>query len=342
MAPSHRTTVLLYLVVLMVSSVQSSSCDNSDYGSESLRSGGNDVILVRQSDGITLKSTPFQIQVGKFSNFFSFWQTREGKEVEIYVNEVKGPRSMFITDSGTACFRDNDDERWASEEWSQVPIKNGINYGRFHIPALSIDIYFKIYLHNQDDRLVIADVDGTITESDVKGHVYSVLGSSAHHHDVIPLFQSIYKRGYQIIYLTARSIAQDDETRNYLFKTLKKDGLPIGPLLMSPKPLSDAIIDSTLGSPRWTKAKTLLTLLKLFREGSGVVWGAYGNKKHDAEAYRDAGIPNSRIYLVNPKGELRREDGEGGRTSYTQQQSELEILYPSFSSSPHSSSLSSS
>ena len=49
------------------------------------------------------------------------------------------------------------------------------------------------------------------------------LGLSSHHHPgVVQLFDLLARRGYTIVYLTARSMAQDEDTRNYLFHTLQK------------------------------------------------------------------------------------------------------------------------
>ena len=64
----------------------------------------------------------------------------------------------------------------------------------------------------------MTDIDGTITESDIKGHVFPVFGFSAHHDHVVEMFHKIGDNGYNIVYLTARSIASDIDTREYLFE----------------------------------------------------------------------------------------------------------------------------
>ena len=46
--------------------------------SESLKSGINDIVVVKQSNG-TLKSTPFQARVGKLTNMKTLFKSRKGK-----------------------------------------------------------------------------------------------------------------------------------------------------------------------------------------------------------------------------------------------------------------------
>ena len=92
-------------------------------------------------------------------------------------------------------------------------------------PELKILFHFSVFLFNSTDKLIISDVDGTITKSDIKvkmesqnptiffqGHVLPKLGISAHHTGVVELFHKLDQRGYKIIYLTARSDHQSTRT----------------------------------------------------------------------------------------------------------------------------------
>jgi phosphatidate phosphatase LPIN len=74
----------------------------------------------------------------------------------------------------------------------------------------------EIYLFDSDDKIVISDLDGTITRSDVLGHVLPYFGKDWSHKGVVKLFNKISEHGYKIVYLTARSISQSDQTKNYL------------------------------------------------------------------------------------------------------------------------------
>jgi phosphatidate phosphatase PAH1 len=94
----------------------------------------------------------------------------------------------------------------------------GGNLASYKIPDLGIEIRFVIYLYDQDTRLVITDIDGTITESDTRGFLYPQLGIRADHNGVVMLLDSINEMGYTVMYLTARSMGTDGTTREYLFK----------------------------------------------------------------------------------------------------------------------------
>ncbi|XP_040580012.1 phosphatidate phosphatase LPIN2 [Lepeophtheirus salmonis] len=292
-------------------------------------SGASDVVAVRQNDG-SIHSTPFHLQIGRFSSFFSYWFRRPGLSVQIVINGKRGPMDLKVSEMGATCFeRSSPDhsETWTPSEWDQVELSSGENNASYRIPSLRIEISFQVYLYKQEDKLVISDVDGTITESDLEGQIFSQLGRSVHYFDVIPLFKAIRMRGYKIIYLTARSIAQDETTRYYLFNKLGLLGLPKGPLLMSPKPAAETLYESTVGTPRYTKASNLNDLLNLFNDKDNVVKGAYGNVQSDSEAYQDVGISKSLIYLIE-YGNLRREDRTDEVSSYHNEIRKLDETYP--------------
>ena len=86
------------------------------------------------------------------------------------------------------------------------------------VDSLSITIPFSIFYFDQEARIVLTDLDGTITESDIKGHVFPTLGWEAHHDNVVEMFDKIADNGYTIIYLTGRPLDNDKTTRGYLFE----------------------------------------------------------------------------------------------------------------------------
>jgi len=83
-----------------------------------------------------------------------------------------------------------------------------------------------IYLWPINTKIVISDIDGTITKfkfslvfffielfflffrSDVLGQLMPIVGKKWCHQGVTKFFQNIKKNGYQILYLTARAIGQ--------------------------------------------------------------------------------------------------------------------------------------
>lgn len=57
-------------------------------------------------------------------------------------------------------------------------------------------------------RLIISDVDGTITRSDILGHVLPRVGLDWSHFGINRLFTNIRANGYEIMFLSSRAIAQ--------------------------------------------------------------------------------------------------------------------------------------
>lgn len=74
----------------------------------------------------------------------------------------------------------------------------------------------EIYLWEETDKIVISDVDGTITRSDVLGHIMPMIGKDWSQEGVTDLYTNIEKNGYKILYLTARAICQSSQTKNYI------------------------------------------------------------------------------------------------------------------------------
>lgn len=66
----------------------------------------------------------------------------------------------------------------------------------------------KIFLWDWDTKVVISDVDGTITKSDALGHLFTMVGKDWTHSGVANLYSNIQKNGYKMLYLTSRAIGQ--------------------------------------------------------------------------------------------------------------------------------------
>ena len=100
----------------------------------------------------------------------------------------------------------------------------------------------KIFLWRYDDNIIISDIDGTITKSDVLGHILPYIGKDWAQIGVTKLYSNIENNGYKFLYLSARAIGQAKVTRDYL-RALRQDdiGLPDGPLLLSPTSLFSAL-----------------------------------------------------------------------------------------------------
>ena len=93
----------------------------------------------------------------------------------------------------------------------------------------------RAYVWDWKNKIVISDIDGTITASDVFGQLMPMIGKDWSHPGVAPLYSKINENGYKLLYLSSRAIGMADTTRKYM-DNLQQNGvsLPKGPLIISP------------------------------------------------------------------------------------------------------------
>jgi phosphatidate phosphatase PAH1 len=96
-----------------------------------------------------------------------------------------------------------------AEYLSKLPLDKEVNTVRFLISATGENSFATIFKWDDNTKMVVSDVDGTITKSDIKGHIYTRLGRVDYTHEGISsLYTQIASNGYKFLYLTARPIGQ--------------------------------------------------------------------------------------------------------------------------------------
>ena len=168
-----------------------------------------------------------------------------------------------------------------------------------------------LYLWTSDSKIVISDIDGTITRSDVLGQLMPMLGKDWSHKGITELYTNVSHNGYKFVYLTARAICQSGTTKDYLNSLfVEEKGLPRGPLLMSPDGLFSSfkreVIDK---SPQLLKISVLKEVRAIFPVDYSPFYAGFGNRETDAIAYRTVGIEMGRIFIVNDNGEVFQLNG---------------------------------
>ncbi|VDL57202.1 unnamed protein product [Hymenolepis diminuta] len=194
--------------------------------------------------------------------------------------------------------------------------------------------YCLIFVWNYDDKIVISDVDGTITKSDLLGHVMHWVGLEWTHLGVIQLYKKISENGFRLMYLSARSIGQASPTRNFLEGLHQGDEkLPAGPIILSPNSLITTIqMEIIQKCPQVLKIANLKRLRELFREvdpdAPNPFYAGFGNRNTDVETYRAVGIPDSRIFIVNPEGIIETPVGLRLPTGYKALCEMIDSVFP--------------
>lgn len=184
-----------------------------------------------------------------------------------------------------------------------IPGHNSVKFSLASNPAIFCQA--KIFLWDHTVKVVISDIDGTITKSDVFGHIFTLVGKDWTHAGVANLYSLIKKNGYEFLYLTARALGQATSTREYL-KNVEQNRiqLPDGPVIMSPDRLFAAFHrEVIMKSPEAFKITALKDIQRLFKGKNPFVAG-FGNRITDAISYKGVEIPATRIFLINPVGNV--------------------------------------
>ncbi|XP_013373735.1 PREDICTED: phosphatidate phosphatase LPIN3 isoform X2 [Chinchilla lanigera] len=193
-----------------------------------------------------------------------------------------------------------------------------------------------IYLWNWDDKVIISDIDGTITKSDALGHILPQLGKDWTHEGIISLYHKIHLNGYKFLYCSARAIGMADLTKGYLQWVSEGGcGLPKGPILLSPSSLFSALHREVIEKkPEVFKVACLSDIQQLFLPHGQPFYAAFGNRPSDVSAYRQVGLPESRIFTVNPRGELIQELMKNHKSTYDRLGEVVELLFPPVARGP--------
>jgi phosphatidate phosphatase PAH1 len=183
-------------------------------------SGATDIIAVRHRQGV-IRHSAFHVRFGWSSGVF-----RGGDVVNVFVDNKKMAQQMKISSNGTAHFKNEEVE---TEFVQSLDDKQDIFNIRFE-PVLTlcgknitslvsrivnVDIKTQLHVWKPTDKVVISDIDGTITRSDASGHLLfwsrkwrvPILSKKDFTHPhVVELLTSVSKQNYKIMYLTARNI----------------------------------------------------------------------------------------------------------------------------------------
>ncbi|KAM7005189.1 phosphatidate phosphatase LPIN3 [Passerculus sandwichensis] len=222
--------------------------------------------------------------------------------------------------------------RLSSEQIGRLNLQDGPNEVAFSVTTQyqgTCRCEATIYLWNWNEKVVISDIDGTITRSDALGHILPQLGKDWTHPGIVKLFNKIHLNGYKFLYCSARAIGMAHITKGYLKWVSEQGcGLPMGPMLLSPSSLFSAFHREVIEkSPEVFKIPCLTDIRKLFAT-KFPFYAGFGNRPHDVHTYKQVGLPESRIFTVNPKGELIQELTKNQKSTYEQLSELVEVFFP--------------
>lgn len=234
--------------------------------------------------------------------------------------------------------------RLTSEQIKSLNLKSGANEVEFSVCTKfqgTCRTRAQIYLWESTDHIIISDIDGTVTRSDALGHILPQLGKDWTQPGIVQLYNAIYKNEYKFVYCSARSVGLAEITKTFL-QGVSEGGftLPPGPLLLSPTSLFAALHREVIEkTPEHFKIACLSDIRQLFTDSSPF-YAAFGNRPNDVLAYREVGVPESRIFTVNPRGELTQELNSSFKSSYAALRDLVNVMFPPPSSQSISALLS--
>ncbi|KAI9015046.1 Lipin/Ned1/Smp2-domain-containing protein [Gaertneriomyces semiglobifer] len=219
--------------------------------------------------------------------------------------------------------------RLTSEQLKDLNLRKGPNTITFTVHQGAASVTAKLFLYDIDCKIVISDIDGTITKSDALGHIFTMVGKDWTHSGIANLYTNIRSNGYHILYLTSRAIGQASTTRDYLAK-VQQDGyqLPEGPVIMSPDRLFASFHrEVILRKPEEFKMACLRDIRRLFSD-KNPFYAGFGNRITDAMSYRSVDVPASRIFTIDPAGEIKLELLANYKSSYIKLNDIVDQIFP--------------
>ncbi|XP_059210438.1 phosphatidate phosphatase LPIN1 isoform X2 [Centropristis striata] len=235
-------------------------------------------------------------------------------------NQAPGScQSELLMSSGNVCYTKT--LRLTSEQLAGLQLQEGPNEVVFSVTTQyqgTCRCHGTIYLWSWDDKIVISDIDGTITRSDTLGHILPTLGKDWTHQGIARLYHKVSQNGYKFMYCSARAIGMADMTRGYLHWVNERGTmLPMGPVLLSPSSLFSALHREVIEKkPEKFKIECLTDIKHLFYPNTEPFYAAFGNRATDVYSYKEVGVPLNRIFTVNPKGELIQEHAKTNISSF--------------------------
>ncbi|KAL7918150.1 LNS2 domain-containing protein [Trichoderma austrokoningii] len=194
--------------------------------------------------------------------------------------------------------------RLTSDQLKDMNLKYGENSMSFTVNRATCSA--NLYLWKQETPVVISDIDGTITKSDALGHVLNMIGRDWTHSGIAKLYSDIALNGYNIMYLTSRSVGQSDSTRTYL-NNIVQEGfkMPHGPTILSPDRTMAALRREVyLRKPHVFKMATLRDIRNLYGPDGTPFYAGFGNRLTDQISYRTVDVPRTRIFTINSNSEV--------------------------------------
>eukprot|EP00934_Nitzschia_sp_Nitz4_P002830 Nitzschia sp. Nitz4//scaffold110_size71422//49998//51233//NITZ4_005879-RA/size71422-processed-gene-0.24-mRNA-1//-1//CDS//3329533104//2820//frame0 len=187
------------------------------------------------------------------------------------------------------------------------PGRNPVRYLLLHNGAVVGVALANIYLWSASDKVIVSDIDGTITCSNAGGIYDTILTENySHcHDDICELLSSlVVDDDVHIVYVTSRPVSLASTTRKFLHN-LRQDNhrLPDGPILgfggnMRQLVVMELISRQTHHFKAEILWKNVVQPFQKTGQSRSVLVAAFGNTLMDVQAYNMVNVPLSGTFFI--------------------------------------------
>lgn len=216
---------------------------------------------------------------------------------------------------------ENNDDPSSTLKAFLKPGRNPIRYLLLDDQQVVGVAHAQIFLWKHTDTIVVSDIDGTITKSNTRGVLGTIVTKQYEKvcHVGICHILSRLSSSSQVVYVTSRPISLANQTRHFL-STLKQgnETLPSGPLLGFGGKLPQLLIMElvTKTTQRFKAGKLWKNVIQPFRKAtkndpnSPYFVAGFGNNFMDMQSYHAIGMDLNRIFKINKTSQIVTFDKE--------------------------------
>ncbi|CEG35480.1 Protein involved in plasmid maintenance/nuclear protein involved in lipid metabolism [Plasmopara halstedii] len=291
---------------------------NEQTAAPSYKLSGNavDIVAVKNTDGKYL-TTSWHVSFS-WSRFRTKFAAGVGDMVRILVNGRELPTKMELQERGRCTFVTGglvippEDLCFADLTENRPNLVRFEHYQKYTNTVRYVDT--KLHLWGPNESVVVVDLDGTLTISDVEGHIRTLrLGQYDFlHAGACDFFTKLHELGMRIVYLTARPLDWASASRTHLENAEQQSiSLPPGVLITNSTGLTGALFTEVVNkTPHLFKIQVLnelqLTLIHAGRVTEHPVFVAgFGNRPTDIVAYQEVGMDPSLIFMLDPYSNVK-------------------------------------
>lgn len=263
-----------------------------------------------------------------------------GTEIKVYIDGNVLASKATLMEKGRVVFENGQNvpdmesvKQCLMEKNSEVHAIRYEHHRTFERTVRYIDC--RMYVWDANDSVVVVDLDGTLTISDVEGHIRTLrLGQYDYlHPGACDFYTKIRKLGCKIVYLTARPLDWAQASRKHLDSASQRQHtLPKGPLITNSRGITGALIAEVINkNPNVFKAQVLTNLqMAMIDAGRNCAHHVFvmgvGNRPTDTLAYSAVGMSTELILLIDPLSNLRPSTNAQVWQSYSDPNALLWIL----------------